>query len=49
MNLLSLNCRGLRNPQTVLELHDLVKQEEPGILFLTEKRLELKKFGGVES
>uniref|UniRef100_A0A2N9IPV8 Reverse transcriptase domain-containing protein n=1 Tax=Fagus sylvatica TaxID=28930 RepID=A0A2N9IPV8_FAGSY len=29
MSLLSLNCRGLGNPQTVRELHELVKQEGP--------------------
>ena len=31
MNLLSLNCRGLGNPQTVRELHALVKHEDPSV------------------
>jgi hypothetical protein len=42
MNLLSLNCRGLGNPQIVRELHALVKQEDPSVVFLTKTRLELK-------
>ena len=42
MNLLSLNCRGLGNPQTVCELHALVKHEDPRVVFLSETQLELK-------
>ncbi len=42
MSLLSLNCRGLGNPQTVRELHTLVKHEGPDVVFLSETRLELK-------
>ena len=42
MNLLSLNCYGLGNPQIVRELHALVKHEDPRVVFLTETRLELK-------
>jgi hypothetical protein len=42
MSLLSLNCRGLGNPQTVRELHILVKHEGPDVVFLSETRLELK-------
>ena len=42
MSLLSLNCRGLGNPQTVRELHALVKQEGPALVFLLETRLEVK-------
>ena len=49
MNFLSLNCHGLGNPQTVRELHDLVKQEDPKIVFLSETRLELEKLEVVRS
>jgi hypothetical protein len=41
MKLLSLNCRGLGNPETVQELHDLVKQEAPQVVFLMETQLEV--------
>jgi exonuclease III len=36
MNLLSWNCRGLGNPRTVRDLHQLVKEKRPGIVFLME-------------
>ena len=49
MNLLSLNYRGLGNPQIVRELHDLMKQEDPKIVFLSETRLELEKLKVVRS
>jgi hypothetical protein len=39
MRALSLNCRGLGNPQTVNELHDVVKKEGPNLVFLMETRL----------
>ena len=39
MRLLCLNCCGLGNPETVRELHDLVKIEDPQVLFLSETRL----------
>ena len=42
MKLLCLNCRGLGNPQTVRELHDLVKHEAPKVVFFTKTRLELR-------
>jgi exonuclease III len=42
MSLLSLNCRGLRNPRTVYELHNFVKREDPAVVFLMETRLEAK-------
>ena len=42
MSLLSVNCRGLGNPQIVRELHNLVKQEGPKVVFLLETRLEAK-------
>ena len=39
MRTLSLNCRGLGNPEIVNELHDLVKKEGPNLVFLMETRL----------
>jgi hypothetical protein len=39
---LSLNCRGLGNPQTVNELHELVRKKGPNIVFLMETRLEVR-------
>ena len=42
MSILSLNCRGLGNPQTVRELREVVKHEDPKVVFLMETRLELK-------
>ena len=38
MNLLSWNCRGLGNPQTVNALKKVVKNEEPKIVFLMETK-----------
>ena len=42
MSLLSLNCRGLGNPRTVYELHNLVRREDPKVVFLMETRLEVR-------
>jgi hypothetical protein len=39
MRALSINCRGLGNPQTVNELHDIVKKKGPNLVFLMETRL----------
>lgn len=36
MNLLSWNCRELCNPRTVRDLHQLVKEKRPSIVFLME-------------
>ena len=38
MNLLSWNCRGLRNFQTVNALSEVVRKEEPKIVFLMETK-----------
>ena len=42
MKTLSLNCRGLGNPETVSELHMVVRKEDPSIVFLMETRLKLQ-------
>jgi hypothetical protein len=39
MRTLSLNGHGLGNPQTINELHGLVKKEGPNLVFLMETRL----------
>jgi hypothetical protein len=36
MNLLSWNCRGLGNPRTVRDLHQMVKERRPNFVFLME-------------
>ncbi|XP_062171134.1 uncharacterized protein LOC133876926 [Alnus glutinosa] len=36
MSILSWNCRGLGNPQTVRVLHQLVKEKNPSFVFLME-------------
>jgi hypothetical protein len=40
MKIFSLNCRGLGNPETVSELHRIVRKEDPSIVFLMETRLD---------
>ncbi|GLT62153.1 hypothetical protein SLA2020_348110 [Shorea laevis] len=40
MNLLSWNCRGLGNPQTVRNLRLLVEDKRPTVLFLMETKLQ---------
>lgn len=39
MNLLCWNCRGLRNPRAVRDLHLLVKEKRPNLLFLMETKV----------
>ena len=36
MSLLSWNCQGLGNPQTVRDLNQMVKEKKPSFLFLIE-------------
>ena len=47
MNILSWNCRGLGNLKAVLNLHNLVKTQEPRVLFLTETKLDNKRMEGI--
>ena len=42
MKTFSLNCCGLGNPETVSELHTIVRKEDPNIVFLMETRLKLR-------
>lgn len=39
MSCLSWNCRGLENPETVPEFHNLVRLEGPALVFLTETKI----------
>jgi exonuclease III len=43
MKISSQNCRGLGNQPAVQGLHDLVREEEPDILFLSETKLTEKE------
>ena len=43
MKIFSLNCCGLGNPETVGELHNMVRKEDPKIVFLMETRLPFRK------
>ena len=40
MSLLCWNCRGLGNPQTIQELGDLVRAQDPAVVFLAETWLD---------
>jgi exonuclease III len=39
MKILSWNCRGIGNPVTVRELHDLAKDYAPSVLFIMETQI----------
>jgi hypothetical protein len=47
MNILSWNCQGLGNLEAVLALHNLVKTQEPKVLFLMETKLDSKRMEGI--
>ena len=47
MKLLSFNCRGLGNPETVGELHNVVRKEVPQVVFFMETRLEQRYIEGI--
>ena len=42
MSLLSWNCRGLENPQTVNALKKAIKIEDPTIVFLMETKSDVE-------
>jgi exonuclease III len=42
MSFLSWNCRGLGNPRAVRDLHQLVKEKRPNLVFLMETKLHNK-------
>ena len=42
MNLLSWNCRGLGNPRIVRDLHHMVKEKKPTLVFLMETKVHDK-------
>jgi exonuclease III len=42
MSFLSWNCRGLGNPWVVRDLHQMVKEKRPNLVFLMETKLHNK-------
>ena len=44
MRILSLNCRGLGIPEAIQELHCLISEEDPKVLFLSETKLDRDDF-----
>jgi hypothetical protein len=40
MNCISLNCRGCGPPETVQEIHHLVNDIKPAVVFLMETRMD---------
>lgn len=49
MSCLSWNCRGLGNPQTVRELHHLVKNKNPRFIFLIETKCKREKVEAIRN
>ena len=43
MSCISWNCQGLGNPEAVRELHIIVKQEVPALLFVMETKIRVKR------
>jgi hypothetical protein len=39
MNILSLNCRGCGRPEAVQEIHQLVVEKKPAVVFLMETKM----------
>lgn len=44
MNILSLNCRGLRHPSAVRNLRNLIRREASTLVFLSEMKLISSEF-----
>lgn len=43
MKLLSWNCQGLRNPLTAQDLHHMVKEKKPKVVFLMETMIKARR------
>jgi hypothetical protein len=43
MNLLCVNCRGCGQPEAVQELHEVVEQYNPAVVFLSETRMDKER------
>ena len=43
MNCIGWNSRGLGNPEAVLELRSVVRQEGPALLFVMETKISAKR------
>ena len=48
MSIISWNCQGLGNPKAVQNLHTLVKEKDPVLLFLMETRLDVKRIEKIQ-
>ncbi|XP_074274040.1 uncharacterized protein LOC141597473 [Silene latifolia] len=49
MNCLSLNCRGLGNPDAVGGLRNLIRRKAPALVFLCETKLSSSEMRGITS
>ena len=47
MSLICWNCHGLRNPQTVQELGDIIRAQDPVAVFLAETWLDETRLKGL--
>ena len=49
MNPISWNCRGLRNPQSVRAMQDLVWRYNPKVVFLMETKAKVRRMGRIRN
>jgi hypothetical protein len=49
MNCLGWNGQGLGNPETVCELHNIVKQEGPALMFIMETKISGKRVESLQN
>ncbi|XP_042942950.1 uncharacterized protein LOC122277139 [Carya illinoinensis] len=49
MKHLACNCRGLGNPRTVRELHLMVKEKSPNVIFLSETKCNRTRMEGIRN
>ncbi|XP_042980012.1 uncharacterized protein LOC122310200 [Carya illinoinensis] len=49
MKHLAWNCRGLGNPRTVRELHLMVKEKSPNVIFLSETKCKRARMEGIRN
>ena len=49
MNPISWNYRGLGNPRSVRVLHDMVRQWNPKVVFLTETKAKTRRMERIKS
>ena len=49
MSCFAWNCRGLGNPETVRELHNLVRLEAPALVFVSETKIDGRRVADIAS